>query len=137
MRIPDTLYNRENIVPFSSLVGQVLTSISGEVGGDEVVFNTAGGVMFILLHFQDCCESVTVEDINGDLSNLIGSPILIAEESTSGDNPEGATVPEYQESFTWAFYKLATQKGHVVIRWYGKSNGYYSERVDLVKCRVN
>lgn len=127
------MYDYDIIIPFSSLKEKVFTEVTGEVGDGEVVFKADDGNEYVMVHFQDCCESVTVEDINGDLSDLVGSPILIAEESTSYEDPEGVTGTEYRDgSFTWTFYKLATQKGHVVIRWYGESNGYYSESVDLI-----
>lgn len=120
---------------FEYLKGKTLVEINGEVGDDEMVFTTSEGEKFRLFHMQDCCESVTVEDIVGNLQDLIGTPLLMAEEVCNDQdvNPDGVTIPEYQESFTWTFYKLATIKGYVTIRWYGESNGYYSESVDFEK----
>ena len=115
---------------FEDLKGKVLSSIINI--GDEVTFTLNDGSIYKLYHSQDCCESVYVEDVVGDLSDLIGSPILEAEEVTSDENP--IDVPKsMQDSFTWTFYKLSTIKGSVTIRWYGESNGYYSESVDFCK----
>ena len=116
----------------TELIGKTLTEIEGGVGSDELLFHCSDGSKYLMHHYQDCCESVDIEDICGDLEDLIGVPILMAEESTSqNENPEGVEIPEYQDSFTWTFYKFATDKGYVTIRWYGSSNGYYSERVDF------
>lgn len=114
---------------FENLLGMTLSKIENK-DDDEIIFTTAEGRRFKLYHSQDCCECVSVEDVIGDLDDLIGSPLLQAEEVTSEENPAGITK-EYQDSFTWTFYKLATIKGSVTIRWYGESNGYYSESVDF------
>ena len=63
---------------FSELVGKTLKSVNGKAGGDEITFFTEEGEVYRLYHSQVCCESVTVEDIVGDLQDLIGSPILMA-----------------------------------------------------------
>ena len=116
-------------VSFKTLKGKTLSKIENN-DNEELIFTTAEGKRYLQHHVQDCCENVTIEDICGDLNDLIGSEILLAEEATSSDtNPAGVPVPKYQDSFTWTFYKLATIKGSVTIRWYGSSNGYYSERV--------
>lgn len=124
-------------VAFSTLLGRTLASVKGAVGDDEMVFVTDTGEKFKMLHRQNCCERVSVEDIIGDLSDLIGSPIVLAEESTSDTDPEGYKPPYYREYFTWTFYRIATAKGHVDIRWLGESNGYYGEGVDFERVPAN
>lgn len=119
---------------FSELKGKTLTSITGMLGGSyEVRITCSDGSQYLLHHEQDCCESVSVESITGDPQDLIGTPILHAEESSSDKAPEGFTHEYEPDSQTWTFYKLATVKGWVDIRWFGSSNGYYSESVQFVR----
>jgi hypothetical protein len=115
----------------ADLMGKTLASVTKE-GDDRLVFTTSDGEKYALYHSQDCCENVSIDDITGDLNDLTGSPITKAEEVTSNENPAGVTK-EYQDSFTWTFYHLATAKGYVTVRWYGESNGYYSESVYFAK----
>ncbi len=119
-------------IGFEELKGKTIVNIKGEIGDDEMRFICSDQSEYVLYHESDCCESVTIEDIDGDLSDLIGHPILVAEESISDKNPKGCKF-EYQDSFTWTYYKLDTIKGGVTIRWYGESNGYYSESVNFRK----
>jgi len=110
------------------MVGKTFVQVEGSAGDGEMLFRTADGETFLFSHYQDCCESVRIEDICGDIQDLVGEPILMAEE-VSGEIP--AQDEEYIESQTWTFYKFATRKGYVDVRWLGESNGYYSERVDM------
>jgi hypothetical protein len=109
------------------LKGKTLASLVDE--GNELVFKTTDGGTYRMYHEQDCCESVVLEDVVGDLEDLVGSEILIAEE-VEGESPADF---EAYESYTWTFYKFATRKGYVDLRWLGQSNGYYSEGVSFVK----
>ena len=129
-------YEGREWVEFSELKGKVVTKVEGAEGNSQLNFYTSDGYKYSMYHEQDCCESVYVESIVGDLEDLVGEEILVAEESSAGENPIDAKVSEYQESFTWTFYKLATRKGYVDIRWYGESNGYYSESVSFVKQKL-
>ena len=114
------------------LVSKTIKSIEGSgVGSEAITFELEDGTKYSMYHSQDCCESVRLEDVAGDLSDLIGSPIVRAEESSDDKLP--AKDSDYTDSYTWTFYRIGTAKGLVVFRWYGTSNGYYSERVDFEK----
>lgn len=118
---------------FSELKGKTLKEIRGlKTGNDNVRFITEEGEVYHMFHDQECCEDVRIEDVCGDVDDLIGSEILMAEEASNYCGGEGR-LSEYDDSYTWTFYKLATIKGYVTIRWYGTSNGYYSEDVDFEK----
>lgn len=126
------MYTNDVIVPFETLKGKTLKEVHGLVkDGEEVRFITTDGKEYVMYHSQDCCESVSIDDVCGDVEDLIGSEILVAEENESEDWPYGVPKPEHVQSFTWTFYKLATRKGYVDIRWFGESNGYYSESIYL------
>lgn len=113
---------------FNELLGKTLSKIEISDSKDEMVFYCEDGDKYIMLHYQDCCENVYIEDINGNLDNLIGSPIVRADEKSNHDEDE-----TYWISRTYTFYTLATNKGYVDIRWIGESNGYYSEKVNFKK----
>jgi hypothetical protein len=113
---------------FEDLAGMTLARVDLSSDTSEIVFGTTAGRIFRQYHEQDCCESVKVQDVVGDLSDLIGLPLLLAEETT-----REATPDEVGEYGSWTFYKLATIKGSVTIRWLGESNGYYSVSVDFAE----
>ena len=115
------------------LLGKTLVSVDMNQYRDEIVFTTDQGEKYLMHHDQDCCESVSIEDVCGDLQDLVGSPILQAEESSSDEPPIEAREPSSDEAQLWTFYKFATLKGYVTLRWYGTSNGYYSMSVDFDK----
>jgi hypothetical protein len=65
---------------FSELVGKTIIEISGlEKNSDYVRIKCADNSEYVMYHNQDCCESVSIEDVVGDPKDLIDSPILQAE----------------------------------------------------------
>lgn len=122
-------YNCLADAEFADLKGKVLASVE-QVGNEAVIFTCTTGERYVMLHEWDCCESVEIEDVCGEWDDLIGEEILVAEESSNNTDPP--RDQDYNDdSYTWTFYHLRTMTGAVTLRWYGTSNGYYSERVSF------
>lgn len=99
-------------------------TITKDDNNDEcITFITIDDEVYEMYHERDLSENVYIEDICGDLQNLLHSPILLAEEVSS----YGDTTP------SWTFYKIANINESVTIRWYGDGSGYYSEKVIFEK----
>jgi hypothetical protein len=106
----------------AEMVGKSFVRVVND--GDSVTFKAEDGSGYRFQHDQD--SRVKVEDVVGDLNDLVGAPLLVAEEVVHrGEDGD--------DSWTWTFYRFQTIKGSATIRWYGESNGYYSESVDLVR----
>jgi urease gamma subunit len=128
-KVIDKYKKTGDVRKFDDVIGKTLIKVTVEKNKykeEQIIFKFDDGTIYVMYHEQDCSETVYIEDINGDLDDLVGVPLLTAEE-VCADNPNA------QESGTWSFYKFATIKGYVDIRWYGHSNGYYSERVNFEK----
>lgn len=106
---------------FQEMIGAVIESITKT--DDKLVFHASDGRNFKFSHSQNCCESVYIEDITGDLDDLIGSPLVEAELTSNIDRSGKSDL------VIWSFYRYATAKGTVTVRWIGESNGYYSVSV--------
>ena len=109
---------------YTSSVTRNVTPHNKDIRG--ILFRCTDTSEYKMYHEQDCCEDVSVEEIIGDLSDLIGSELVVAEERTKSISNDGNGNSE-----TWTFYEFRTVKGSVTIRWYGTSNGYYSEAVQF------
>jgi hypothetical protein len=107
------------------LVGAKILSIKEKCSEDTILcIETDRGVMEFV-HEQDCCEQVFLEDGLDDLKRMIGQIVLFAEEVFEEREP----LDENDDSFTWTFYKISTINKDCTLRFYGCSNGYYSEDV--------
>lgn len=120
-----------------------------EQNDDEILFimsemENGKAIGYKMHHNQCCCESVDIVDVCGDFADLIGSEIIVADERTNEDINAGPREKTWYssedfdpESCTWTFYELGTIKGGVTITWFGNSNGYYSESVDITRYEVD
>lgn len=112
---------------------EVQSILGGNVEDQEIIINFTDGNTLKMCHLQDCCESVCITDVDGNIQDLVGGKVVQFDESVSENSGD---EPDYHlDSWTWTFYNIATTKGFVNIRWLGDSNGYYSESVDIfIKC---
>lgn len=125
--------NKENqkidVHSIDEVIGKKIISVTGGKPGDDtftMVFDDGSGITFY--HEQSCCESVEIDDVNGNVKDMVGQILLKCNFTTSIN--EGSRS-DWDDSWTWTFYHFATKNGYVDMKWYGTSNGYYSERVDV------
>ena len=112
--------------------GRTITRVYGLELGETDIYICFNEDEYIKMYHQgECCEEVDLDDICGNI-DLEGAVFYELVEKKS--DVELEAKEEYEESWTWTFYTIRTSKGYLDLRWYGSSNGYYSEEVDLEIC---
>lgn len=127
------MYDNENL---KLMIGQTPIEINGmSEGSEEVTIVTQEGGKLTLRYEHDCCASCSICQVDGDPLDLLGLPLAMCEEDGNvpdhdmlTEQGEGGSETYHDESYTWTFVKFATTAGYVTLRWYGSSNGYYSEQ---------
>lgn len=119
-------FDSVTVYDYNTIPEHILKIIDREccVHPEETLVFESSSLVVAFFHSQECCESVTIKEIVGDLTDLCNSPILEAELVKEEDESE-------YESRTFSFYKFRTTRGFVTVTWLGISNGYYSETVDF------
>lgn len=119
--------DRFGVYDLSCLAGQTILEVEGAKPGSDVIEITTPIGRLVMWHSQNCCECVEVEDVTGDVNDIIGHIVSVAETRAQSED-------DYDDcrSQTYTFYEIRTDGGDITIRWYGTSNGYYSESVDLL-----
>ena len=117
------------------IIGSKVLEVDGlEKDSTKVTIVTDKGVLEYL-HYQNCCESVFLEDFEGSADQLIGAIIVSVETVTNlYDKFETVFYDNFDYSnleHEWTFYKIETNKGGLWMRWLGESNGYYSMEVSI------
>ena len=111
-------------IGLGELAGETLTYIDVDPENDVILLTTESGRMIKIYHEQDCCESVRIEDTQGDWHNLIGKVIVTAYADEYESEVEYGSRTETTLTF-------CVDDATVINRWVGESNGYYSESVHI------
>lgn len=118
---------------FEDIKGMVFESVTLDSDLRVIFKPKSEDFQIVLYHSPDCCETVNIDDVCGDLHDLEDTEILSAIRTHMDLTPSdpGADIRHDQEDNY--YFKIDTAKGSVTIRWYGSSNGWYSTEVECVK----
>lgn len=118
---------------YTEFSGKTIQEIRGcKKHSDEVTIKFTDGTCLKFYHRQECCETVLFEDFDATPEDLVNAKIISIEERISNSNEnEIKPLNTLDKSYTWSFYVIKTSKFTMTMRWYGESNGWYSETVNI------
>ena len=120
--IPCRSVEYSQAINIDQIKGMTITAVVYKESDESLLIHLNTHVL-VMIHHQDCCETVYLADVVGSFEDLIGYPLLEVSESIVNTNSA------YMSS-TATYYNFKTVKASVQLRWVGESNGYYSVAVN-------
>jgi len=108
------------------MIGETIKYIDVDEYDHQIRVETESGRVFLIYHKQDCCESVRLVDINGNIKNLKGKVI---EDFTHMSKQFSDELGHGSKTITLITFFV--DDSTVTTRWIGESNGYYSEEISV------
>lgn len=123
---------------YKEYISETIKQVYYDKEGSYVIFEFDSDTGILMEHTQNCCEHVALDDVvGGKLEDLVGQKILNFEEVINRDLDEKPLKINIDDtaydSTTWSFYKISTIKDDITLRWFGISNGCYSEKITISK----
>lgn len=104
-----------------------------EASSDVLLFEEEGGALHLFFNEAECCEMVILYDVQGEISTLLGSPLLKAELLPNAQVIEEVNIDEWGCECAWSVFTFETIAGCVSFRWFGQSNCHLP---DLKYCHM-
>ncbi len=120
--MPNSTKNRTRVL--DGMLGHIFKSVvkvTDDYSQNSLVFVSYAGASFLFKHEHDFCEDVYIEAVEGDLGDLLNSPLLVAQEAYCDGSIPGVYGTDF---LIWTFYTFATLHGTVTVRWRNDSHGY-------------
>lgn len=117
-------------VEFLSLIGEVVIDVDF-YPEQFIKFTTNKEDVFVLRHVQKGSEYFYLDSISGDLDKLLGTITGIEETFTKNNYNLEQSKSELWFLETCLFYKFSTEKGSVIIKFYGLSSTMDFQKAEL------
>ncbi len=119
------LEESKGVIEFPS---EVVESIDIDRKENKIMITTISGRRFMFCHNQDCCESVTIVDVDGYKQEDLKGDLLQIDYETF-------EPMDYCDHTTLTNIRFVCNHRTMIVRWVGTSNGFYSETVSFCEIK--
>lgn len=118
-----------DIENFDFIIGKTIKSFNLNDNKTELIFISEDDKIYKMFYHNMGNSECVLEDIVGDLNDLVGMPILKAYKTI--ENGKSKINKFFNDWELWTFYNFSTIKGTITLKWVDIDDYYYSVEVQF------